>query len=90
LPRPGLRRHLAGRLSGVIDLSAFQRWFWTNSTALEQRGSDENVDLLRLVLNRLSEHTSDSSDAPELVDALRTDPLVEKELTVRSSASYGM
>ena len=83
---PDLRRHLAGLLVGVIDLGEFQRWFWTNYTAIEQQGSDEDVDLLLLVLNRLSEYTSDYIDASELLDALRTDPLVQKELHARSSA----
>ena len=33
---------------------------------------------------------SDYISASVLLDALPTDPLVEKELTVRSSATYGM
>lgn len=77
---PDLRRHLAGLLAGIIDLGEFQRWFWTNYTAIEQQGSDEDVDLLLLVLNRLSEYTSDYIDASQLLDALRTDPLVQSEL----------
>jgi hypothetical protein len=93
LPRtrqPDLRRHLVGLLSVVIDLSAFQRWFWTNSTTIDHQGSDENVHLLLLVLNRLSEYTSASIDASERFDALHTDSLVQKELTARSRGSYGM
>lgn len=77
---PNLRRHLAGLLAGVIDLGEFQRWYWNNYTAIEQEGSDEDVDLLLLVLNRLSEYTSDYIDAAQFVDALRTDPLVQQEL----------
>ncbi len=83
---PNLRRHLAGLLAGVIDLGEFQRWYWTNYTAIEQQGSDEDVDLLLLVLNRLSEYTSDYIDATEFLDALRTDPLVQQELLARPGA----
>ena len=83
---PDLRRQIAGLLAGVIDLGEFQRWFWTNYTAIEQQGSDEDVDLLLLVLNRLAEYTSDYIDALELLDALRTDPFVQKELAIRGAA----
>jgi len=83
---PDLRRHLAALLAGIIDLDEFQRWFWTNYSAIEQQGSDEDVDLLLLVLTRLSEYTSDYIDAPELLDALRTDPLVRKELSAHHTA----
>jgi hypothetical protein len=83
---PDLRRHLAGLLAGVIDLGEFQRWYWTNYTAIEQQGSDEDVDLLLLVLNRLAEYTSDYIDASELLDALRTDPLVQQELRTYRAA----
>ena len=86
MPRSGLRRHLAGLLSGVIGLGAFQCWFWTNSIALGQQGRDEDIALLRLVGNRCSEYTSDSIDAAELLDAVQTDSLVAKELLARRSA----
>jgi hypothetical protein len=86
---PDLRRHLAGLLAGLIDLAEFQRWFWTNYTAIEQQGSDQDVDLLLLVLNRLAEYTSDYIDASELLDALRTDPLVQDALAAsRSAVAY--
>jgi hypothetical protein len=77
---PNLRRHLAGLLAGVIDLGNLQRWYWNNYTAIEQQGSDEDVDLLLLVLNCLSEYTSDYIDASEFLDALQTDPLVQQNL----------
>ncbi len=83
---PNLRRHLAGLLAGVIDLDEFQRWFWENYNPIEQQGSDEDVDLLLLVLNRLSEYTSDYIDAAELLEALRTDPLVQNEFLTRHTA----
>jgi hypothetical protein len=83
---PNLRRHLAGLLAGVIDLGNFQRWYWNNYTAIEQQGSDEDVDLLLLVLNRLSEYTSDYIDDSELLDALRSDPLVQQELAAYRAA----
>jgi hypothetical protein len=83
---PNLRRHLAGLFAGVIDLSEFQRWFWENYDAIEQQGSNEDVDLLLLVLNRLAEHTGDYIDAAELLEALRADPLVQKEFRTRQIA----
>lgn len=83
---PDLRRHFAGLLAGVIDLGEFQRWYWENYTAIEQEGSDEDVDLLLLVLNRLSEYTSDYIDAAELLDALQSDPLVQQELAAFRAA----
>jgi hypothetical protein len=83
---PNLRRHLAGLLARVIDLGEFQHWYWTNYTAIEQQGSDEDVDVLLLVLTRLAEYTSDYIDASELLDALRTDPLVRRELAAYRAA----
>ncbi len=83
---PDIRQHLAGLLAGVIGLVEFQHWFWANYTAIEQHGSDEDIDLLLLVLNRLSEYTSDYIDATELLDALRTDPLVQKALSAYRTA----
>lgn len=83
---PDLRGQLAGLLAGVIDLGEFQRWFWTNYTAIEQQGSDEDVNLLLLVLLCLSEYTSDYIDGAELLDALRTDSQVQHELAVYRAA----
>jgi hypothetical protein len=40
-----------------------------------------------LVLNRLAEYTSDYIDASELLDAVRTDPLVQQELQPRRTAA---
>jgi hypothetical protein len=42
--------------------------------------------LLLLVLNRLSEYMSDYIDATELLDALRTDPLVQQDLSTHRIA----
>ncbi len=83
---PDLRRQLAGLLAGVIDLGEFQRWYWANYTAIEQQGSDEDVDVLLDVFLLLAEYTSDSIDASQLLDALRTDPLVQQELAARRVA----
>ena len=83
---PDLRRHLAGLLTGVIELGDFQAWFWTNYDTIEQNGSDEDVDLLLLVLNRLAEYTSDYIDASELMAALLTDPLIQEELHAHRTA----
>lgn len=83
---PNLRGHLAGFLDGVIALDDFYRWSWDNSGPIEEHGSDEDVELLNLVLHRFAEYTSGYIDASQLQDALRTDPLVRKELLARSSA----
>jgi hypothetical protein len=84
---PNLRRQLAGLFTGAIALDQFQAWYWANAATIEQRGSDEDVALLNLVMNRLAEYTSDYIDASELLDALRTDPLVQKELLTRRTAA---
>jgi hypothetical protein len=83
---PDLRRQLAGLLAGVIDLGEFQRWYWDNYTAIEQHGSDEDVDLLLDVFLLLAEYTSDYIDSSQLLDALRTDPLVQQELAAHRTA----
>ncbi|MGH2616576.1 MAG: hypothetical protein ACRDJC_15150 [Thermomicrobiales bacterium] len=83
---PDLRGQLAGLLSGTVNLVQFQRWVGLNSLAIELYGSDEDVELLSLIDNRLAEYTGDYIDAADLLDALRTDPLVQKELLARSSA----
>jgi hypothetical protein len=83
---PDLRRQLAGLLAGVIDLGEFQRWYWENYTAIEQHGSDEDVDLLLDVFLLLAGYTSDYVDAAELLDALRTDPFVQAELQTQRTA----
>ena len=83
---PDLRRQLAGLLASVIDLGEFQRWYWENYTAIEQHGSDEDVDLLLDVFLLLAEYTSDYIDAAELLDALRTDPFVQAELQTQRTA----
>jgi hypothetical protein len=81
-----LRGHLAGLLVGVIALDAFQRWIGLNSVAIELYGSDEDVELLNVAASLLDEYTSDYIDASELLDALRTDPLVQKVLLTRRIA----
>ncbi len=83
---PDLREQLAGVLSGTVNLVPFQRWIGLNSVAIELRGSYEDLNILNLVANLLDEYTSDYIDASELLDALRTDPLVQKELLTRRIA----
>ncbi len=83
---PDLRGQLAGLLSGAVNLIQFQRWVGMNGLAIELHGSDEEIELLNLVDVRLAEYTSDYIDASELLDALRTDPLVQLELAVHRTA----
>jgi hypothetical protein len=83
---PDLRAQLAGLLGGVIPFDRFLEWYWANADAIEFDGSDEDVELLNLVAGLLDEYTGDYIDASEVVDALRTDPLVEKELAAHRAA----
>ncbi len=83
---PDLRGQLAGLLSGTVNLVQFQRWIGLNSLATELYGSDEDLELLNLIDVRLAEYTSDYIDAAELMNALQTDSLVQKEILARSSA----
>ncbi len=83
---PNLRRHLAGFLEGVIALDDFYGWSWDNSGVIEEHGSDEDVGLLNLVLHRFAEYTSGYIDAANLMDALRTDPLVQHMLSPQRTA----
>ena len=84
---PDLRRQLAGLFSGTVTLVQFQRWVGLNSLPIELHGSDEELELLNVIEVRLAEYTSDSIDASELLDALRTDPLVQQELPARRIAA---
>jgi hypothetical protein len=83
---PNLRRQLAALIRGDMALDQFQAWYWANFNAIEEYGSDEDVDLLNLVMNRFAEYTSGYIDTSELLDALRTDPLVQHELHPRRTA----
>ena len=83
---PDLRGHLAALIDGDITLDHFLEWYWTNHDTIEFEGSDEDVDLLNLVFLVNAEYTSDYIDAKGFGNALRTDPLVEKELAARRSA----
>jgi hypothetical protein len=83
---PDLRGQLAGLIGGVIPLDHFLEWYWANADAIEFDGSDEDVELLSLVAGLLDEYTGDYIDASELLDALRTDPLVQRELAGQQAA----
>jgi hypothetical protein len=83
---PDLRGQLAGFLSGTVSLVQFQRWIGLTSLAIELHGSDADLALLNVIDIRLAEYTSDYIDAAELIEALRTDPLVQKELATHRAA----
>jgi hypothetical protein len=85
-PLPNLREQLAALINGDMALEQFQAWYWTSFNAIEEYGSDEDVDLLNLVFHRHAEFTSGYIDQAELVDALRTDPLVQKDHSAHGSA----
>lgn len=84
---PDLRGQLAALIGGVIPLERFLDWYFANSDSIEFAGSDDDVDLLNLVFLLYAEYTSDYIDASELIDALRTDPLVQKELAAYRAAA---
>lgn len=83
---PDLRGQLAGLLGGAVNLVQFQRWIGLNSLAIELNGSDADVELLNLVAGLLDEYTGDYIDAADLLDALRSDPLVRQALQQRPTA----
>ncbi|MBA2595045.1 MAG: hypothetical protein H0V00_00275 [Chloroflexia bacterium] len=58
-------------MTGTVDLNQLQRWFIMNETAIEQRGADDEVDLLNRVENLLAEFTGHHISPSELIDALR-------------------
>jgi hypothetical protein len=83
---PDLRGQLAALIVGVIPLDRFLDWYFANTDTIEFEGSDEDVALLNRVFHVYAEYTSGYIDAAQFVDALRTDPLVEKELAARRTA----
>lgn len=83
---PDLRGQLAALLGGITSFDQFLTWYWANADAIEFEGSDDDVELLNLVAGLMDEYTGDYIDAAEFVDALRTDPLVEKELAAHRTA----
>jgi len=83
---PDLRGQLAALIGGIIPLDRFLDWYFANTNTIEFEGSDEDVDLLNLVFLVYAEYTSDYIDATQFVDALRSDPLVQKELAARRTA----
>lgn len=83
---PDLRGHLAALIDGVIPLDQFLDWYWANADTIEFEGGDEDVELLNLVFLVNAEYTSGYLDASRFVEALRSDPLVEKELAARRIA----
>jgi hypothetical protein len=83
---PDLRGQLAALIVGGIPLDRFLDWYYANSDTIEFEGSDEAVALLNRVFHVNAEYTSDYIDADQFVNALRTDPLVQQELTARRIA----
>ena len=69
-----------------MPLDRFLESYFANSDTIEFEGSDEDVELLNLVFLVYAEYTSDYIDASQFVEALRSDPLVQKELAARRIA----
>ena len=83
---PDLRGQIAALVDGSIPLDRLLDWYWANADAIEFGGSDEDVELLNLVAGLLDEYTGDHIDAADVVDAMRTDPLVQQELHLHRTA----
>ena len=83
---PDLRRKLASLINGLTPLDRFLDWDFANADTVEFAGSDVDVELLNRVFHVYAEFTSDYIDATQLLDALRTEPIVERELAARRSA----
>jgi hypothetical protein len=68
---PDLRRQAAALLAGTIDFKQFEYWFIMNDTAIEQHGSEEEVDFLNDVWNLHAELTGDHISVGQFIVALR-------------------
>lgn len=68
---PNLSAQVAGLLAGTIDLDQFQDWFIVNETAIEQHGTDDEVEFLNTVENILAEYTGEHISAGQFLEALR-------------------
>lgn len=76
---PDVRRQIAALLDGMIDLDQFQDWFIQSETAIEQRGTDEELDLSDRVMLLLAEYTGGHIQESRLLDALGAGVLVTSE-----------
>lgn len=83
---PDLREQLSGLIGGAITFDRFIEWYFAYADTIEFEGSDEDVELLNLVFLLYAEYTSDYIDVAEFVNALRTDPLVVRELAAHRTA----
>jgi hypothetical protein len=68
---PDLSGQVAGLLAGTIDLKQFYRWFVMNGTAIELRGTDDEVDFHNTIENLFAEYTGDHISSGQLLEALR-------------------
>jgi hypothetical protein len=68
---PDSRWQMAALLAGTIDLYQFHHWFIMNETAIEQCGTDDELDFSNRVENLLAEYTGDHISADQLIEALR-------------------
>lgn len=71
---PDLQGQLAVLAGGTIPLGQFLDW----SNTIEFEGSNEDVEILNLVFLLYAEYTSGYNGASVFVDALLSDPLVQK------------
>ena len=83
---PDLRGRLVALNAEEIALDQHLDCYWFNHDTSECDGSDEEVELPNLVAGLLDEYTGDHIGAAEVVAALRSDPLVEKDLSAHGAA----
>ena len=83
---PDLRGRLVALNTEEIALDQLPDCYWFNHDTSGCDGSDEDVELLNLVAGLLDEDTGDHIGGAEGVAALRSDPLVEKDLAAHGAA----
>jgi hypothetical protein len=77
---PDLRENLAALLGEVTPFDQFLEWYLANADDIEFDGTDADVELLNVVAGLLDEYTGNYIDAAEVLNALRTAPLVQEEI----------
>ena len=86
---PALRRQLAALLDGTIDLNQFEHWLIMSETDIEQRGSEEELDLLDDVMLLHAELTGDHINFRQFIDAVRALAATYAVETELASAATG-
>lgn len=86
---PDLRRQIVVFLGGTVDLDQFERWLIMSETDIEQRGSDEELDLFDGVMLVHAELTGDHVSDHQFIDAVRALAATYAVETELASAATG-